>query len=84
MSGVRAIGQSAPSSSSTKRAIGELRLIRSAFSYSLYDEGNIRLRTAVDGGALMDVGCYSVSGSRLFGGEAREGIWRSVVRTVRD
>jgi D-xylose 1-dehydrogenase (NADP+, D-xylono-1,5-lactone-forming) len=50
-------------------AIGELRLIRSVFSYSLYDEANIRLRTDVDGGALMDVGCYTVSGSRLFGGE---------------
>jgi len=49
--------------------IGELRLIRSAFSYSLYDESNIRLRTDVDGGALMDVGCYCVSGSRLLGGE---------------
>jgi xylose dehydrogenase (NAD/NADP) len=50
-------------------AIGELRLIRSAFSYSLYDEENIRLRTDVEGGALMDVGCYCVSGSRLLGGE---------------
>ena len=50
-------------------AIGELRLIRSAFSYSLYDEDNIRLRTDVEGGALMDVGCYNVSGSRLLGGE---------------
>ena len=50
-------------------AIGELRLVRSAFSYSLYDEENIRLRTDVDGGALMDVGCYTVSGSRLFAGE---------------
>ena len=50
-------------------AIGELRLIRSAFSYSLYDEDNIRLRTALEGGALMDIGCYAVSGSRLFGGE---------------
>jgi D-xylose 1-dehydrogenase (NADP+, D-xylono-1,5-lactone-forming) len=50
-------------------AIGELRLVRSAFSYSLYDEGNIRLRTDVEGGALMDVGCYTVSGSRLFAGE---------------
>ena len=49
--------------------IGELRLIRSVFSYSLYDESNIRLRTDVDGGALMDVGCYNVSGSRLLGGE---------------
>ncbi len=50
-------------------AIGELRLVRSTFSYSLYDEDNIRLRTDVEGGALMDVGCYNVSGSRLFGGE---------------
>src|SRR4051794_25145535 len=50
-------------------AIGELQLVRSAFSYSLYDEDNIRLRTDVEGGALMDVGCYTVSGSRLFGGE---------------
>jgi xylose dehydrogenase (NAD/NADP) len=50
-------------------AIGELRLIRSAFSYGLYDEDNIRLRTDVEGGALMDVGCYNVSGSRLLGGE---------------
>ena len=50
-------------------AIGELRLLRSAFSYSLYDADNIRLRTDVEGGALMDVGCYCVSGSRLLAGE---------------
>ena len=49
-------------------AIGELRVVRSAFSYSLYDAENIRLRTDVDGGSLMDVGCYCVSGSRLLGG----------------
>jgi xylose dehydrogenase (NAD/NADP) len=49
--------------------IGELRVVRSVFSYSLYDEDNIRLRTDVEGGALMDVGCYTVSGSRLLGGE---------------
>ena len=50
-------------------AIGQLRLIRSVFSYSLYDHDNIRLRADVEGGALMDVGCYNVSGSRLLGGE---------------
>ncbi|MGH3115291.1 MAG: Gfo/Idh/MocA family protein, partial [Gaiellaceae bacterium] len=50
-------------------AIGELRLVRSAFSYSLYDAENIRLRADVEGGSLMDVGCYCVSGSRLLGGE---------------
>ena len=50
-------------------AVGDLRLVRACFSYSLYDEDNIRLRTDVDGGALMDVGCYCVSGSRLLAGE---------------
>jgi D-xylose 1-dehydrogenase (NADP+, D-xylono-1,5-lactone-forming) len=51
-------------------AVGELRLVRSTFSYSLYDESNIRLQTDVEGGGLMDVGCYNVSGSRfLAGGE---------------
>jgi D-xylose 1-dehydrogenase (NADP+, D-xylono-1,5-lactone-forming) len=50
-------------------AIGDLRVVRSCFSYALYDEGNIRLRTDVEGGSLMDVGCYCVSGSRLLAGE---------------
>jgi D-xylose 1-dehydrogenase (NADP+, D-xylono-1,5-lactone-forming) len=50
-------------------AIGELRVIRSTFSYSLYETDNIRLRTDVEGGSLMDVGCYCISGSRLLGGE---------------
>jgi D-xylose 1-dehydrogenase (NADP+, D-xylono-1,5-lactone-forming) len=50
-------------------AIGELRFVRASFSYSLYDETNIRLKPELEGGALMDVGCYTVSGSRLFGGE---------------
>src|SRR5581483_1084557 len=50
-------------------AVGELRIVRSAFSYTLYDSENIRLRADLEGGALMDVGCYCVSGSRLLGGE---------------
>ena len=50
-------------------AIGDLRLVRSTFSYPLYDPGNIRLRPELEGGALMDVGCYCVSGSRLLAGE---------------
>jgi predicted dehydrogenase len=49
--------------------IGELRVVRAAFGYSLYDTDNIRLRTDAEGGALMDVGCYCVSGSRLLAGE---------------
>jgi predicted dehydrogenase len=50
-------------------AIGELRLVRAAFSYGLYDEENIRLRPELEGGALMDVGCYCVSALRLLAGE---------------
>jgi xylose dehydrogenase (NAD/NADP) len=50
-------------------AIGELRVVRSTFSYPLYDPENIRLRTDVEGGSLMDVGCYCISGSRLLAGE---------------
>jgi D-xylose 1-dehydrogenase (NADP+, D-xylono-1,5-lactone-forming) len=53
-------------------AVGDLRLVRSCFSYSLYDADNIRLRTDVEGGSLMDVGCYCVSGSRLLAGEPEQ------------
>ena len=53
-------------------AIGDVRLVRSCFSYSLYDKDNIRLRTEVEGGSLMDVGCYCVSGSRLLAGEPEQ------------
>jgi predicted dehydrogenase len=60
-------------------AIGELRVIRSAFSYALYDTENIRLRTDVDGGSLMDVGCYCVSGSRLLAGEPESVFGRAYI-----
>jgi predicted dehydrogenase len=46
-----------------------VRLIRAAFSFATDDMANVRLSTALDGGALMDVGCYCVSGSRLIAGE---------------
>jgi predicted dehydrogenase len=50
-------------------AIGELRVVRSCFSFTVSDPQNIRLRTDLDGGSLMDVGCYCVNGSRLLAGE---------------
>ena len=49
--------------------IGPLRLVRASFSFMLVDETNIRMRPELEGGALMDVGCYCVSGLRLLGGE---------------
>ena len=49
--------------------IGELRLIRAAFSFSLTELGDVRMRAELDGGSLMDVGCYCVSLIRLLAGE---------------
>ena len=49
--------------------IGELRLIRASFSFLLERPRDIRLQSALDGGALMDVGCYCVSATRLLAGE---------------
>jgi predicted dehydrogenase len=50
-------------------AVGRLRVIRSAFSFVAHDPSNARLSAALEGGALMDVGCYCVSGARLIAGE---------------
>jgi D-xylose 1-dehydrogenase (NADP+, D-xylono-1,5-lactone-forming) len=50
-------------------AVGRLRLIRSAFSFLARDPQDVRLSAELDGGALMDVGCYCVSGTRLLAGE---------------
>jgi xylose dehydrogenase (NAD/NADP) len=53
-------------------AIGELLATRAAFSFDLLaerDEADVRLNADLDGGSLMDVGCYCVSGARLLAGE---------------
>ena len=50
--------------------IGELRTIQSFFSYYLDDPNNIRNRHDVGGGAMLDIGCYTVSLARfIFGAE---------------
>jgi D-xylose 1-dehydrogenase (NADP+, D-xylono-1,5-lactone-forming) len=50
-------------------AVGRVRMIRASFSFPESDLGNVRLSTALQGGALMDVGCYCVNGARLIAGE---------------
>jgi xylose dehydrogenase (NAD/NADP) len=50
-------------------SVGRLRLIRGAFSFVAADPGDVRLAAGLDGGALMDVGCYCVSSARLLAGE---------------
>lgn len=49
--------------------IGRVRVIRSAFSFVAHDPTDIRLSVALDGGALMDLGCYCVNSARLIAGE---------------
>jgi predicted dehydrogenase len=49
--------------------IGELRLVRAAFSFPLADPSNVRLDPALEGGSLMDLGCYCISAIRLLAGE---------------
>jgi xylose dehydrogenase (NAD/NADP) len=49
-------------------AIGDLTAIRSALSVSVGRQ-DIRRTGALGGGALLDLGCYCVSATRLFGGE---------------
>jgi xylose dehydrogenase (NAD/NADP) len=50
-------------------AIGQLRLIRGVFSFATRDPADVRLSSALGGGALMDVGCYCVNAARLLAGE---------------
>ena len=49
--------------------IGELQTIRATFGLWLRNETDVRMVPELDGGALMDVGCYCVSGARLLAGE---------------
>ncbi|HEY8631039.1 MAG TPA: Gfo/Idh/MocA family oxidoreductase [Gaiellaceae bacterium] len=50
-------------------AIGELRQMRAEFCFTLDDSTNVRLRPELDGGSLMDLGCYCVGIMRLLAGE---------------
>ena len=51
-------------------AVGRLRVVRAAFGFTLPEGAeNVRWRPDLEGGALMDVGCYCVSALRLLAGE---------------
>jgi len=53
------------------REIAPLRVVRAAFGFPLPpdDAANVRWAADLEGGAMMDVGCYCVSALRLLGGE---------------
>lgn len=52
-----------------EQAVGQLRAIRSSFTFRLTRPDNIRLQPELGGGSLMDVGCYCVNVSRTIAGE---------------
>jgi xylose dehydrogenase (NAD/NADP) len=60
-------------------AIGELRLVRATHAFTADDPQDIRLLTELDGGALMDVGCYCLHAARRLAGEPRR-VYAEAVR----
>ncbi len=50
-------------------AVGPIETVRATFSFILDDANDIRLQAGLDGGSLMDLGCYCISGARLVAGE---------------
>jgi D-xylose 1-dehydrogenase (NADP+, D-xylono-1,5-lactone-forming) len=52
--------------------IGELRVIRAHFAFAARNPDDIRLQAPLEGGGLMDVGCYCVSGCRTIAGAEPE------------
>jgi len=55
--------------------IGELQVIRATFSFRMDGTEDVRLRPDLDGGSLMDVGCYCVSGARMAVGFEPESVY---------
>ncbi len=53
-------------------AVGRLRMVKASFSFPLDDVSDIRMQAGLDGGSLMDVGCYCVSGCRFVAGAEPE------------
>ena len=52
--------------------LGELRLMQAGFSFTLANPNDIRFNAALAGGALMDLGCYTVSLMLLLAAEMKQ------------
>ena len=59
--------------------IGSVQTLRASFSWRLTNESDIRVAPGLDPGALMDVGCYCVSGMRLIAGAEPERVYAEQV-----
>lgn len=54
--------------------IGDVMAVEASFRFPLANLDDVRMNAAWGGGALLDVGCYGVSASRLFLGDAPLGV----------
>lgn len=61
-------------------SLGELRLVLGGFSYFNRDAANIRNKADLGGGALMDIGCYPITLSRMLFGEEPQSALASIER----
>ena len=61
---------------------GRVRVVRAAFAFDLAAErgtGDTRFDPTLDGGSLMDVGCYCISALRLVAGDSERALGEQVV-----
>jgi xylose dehydrogenase (NAD/NADP) len=64
--------------------IGELRMIRATFSFPLVErDDDVRWDPELDGGAMLDVGCYCVNGLRFLAAAEPEQVAGEAVMTAR-
>lgn len=49
--------------------LGEVRMIKGEFTFSIKNEENVRLNPGLGGGSIWDVGCYPISYTRFIIGE---------------
>ena len=61
--------------------LGELQTIRATFAFAMGPDraNDIRLSSDLEGGSLMDVGCYCVSGARFLTGEEPAAVYGRAV-----
>jgi predicted dehydrogenase len=65
-------------------AIGELMEIKSNFHFSVTRPGNIRYSRDLQGGALLDVGCYPIRLAAELFGVPHQSAWATAIRGGQD
>jgi predicted dehydrogenase len=66
-----------------REAVGKPRSVRATFHFTLPDGPDVRRSPELDGGALMDVGCYCVAALRLLCGEPERASAEAVIGPTR-